>query len=82
MYMGIHLHGNNNLHNYYYQTDMFIYGEVVAILGSNGDNSVSLLVNIIMLIKSPSMQRGFAEVKWSESQHTSTHRVGSEGKVC
>lgn len=29
-----------------YETDMFIYGEVVAILGSNGDNSVRLLLLI------------------------------------
>ena len=26
-------------------------------------------------------QRGFAEVKWSETQHSTIHKVGAEGKV-
>lgn len=66
------------------ETGKFIRGEVVAIVGSNGDNSASVLIYLHVhqkLLSILCLQRGFAEVKWNESQSTSVHRVGSEGKV-
>ena len=68
------------------ETGKFVRGEVVAIVGSNGDNSASVLIYLQVhvhqeLLSILCLQRGFAEVKWNESQSTSVHRVGSEGKV-
>ena len=37
------------------------------------------IINFIATRMHP--QRGFAEVKWAESQHSTIHKVGAEGKV-